>query len=125
MMIPHSDKITKTSNATARALVQACREFDGNNTYGRIVRANRGEDNEEKMFVVYSYGTHYPMYIYHEPTGTWYENHTKYSRSTSKQRSQLHPLCYTKSLPTEAMQALESDGLVGLIQYMTDSRRVA
>ena len=53
-------------------------EFTGSNTFS--------EWNEGK-YVVYSYGRHFPMYVYKGKT--WYENSDKYSVSTSKQQTQL------------------------------------
>lgn len=124
--IPNDEKprIDTVGNSSARAYVQRCEEFNGSNTYGRVVRVNAGRDNEEKMYVVYSYGVHWPLFIYHEPTGEWYENHEKHSRTTSKHRSQLHPLCYTKTLPIGAMVKLADDGLLALLEYMTSAHTV-
>jgi len=54
--------------------------FVGNNTYSQ---------HKCGCYIVYSYGEHYPMYIYKDKT--WYENKDKYSRTTSKHHSQLRP----------------------------------
>lgn len=39
--------------------------------------------NIGNVYVVYSYGTHYPMFLYNRETNIWYENMTKYSHTTS------------------------------------------
>jgi len=58
-------------------------EFTGNNTFARW---------ENGAYVVYSYGYHFPMFVYR---GTqWYENSDKYSVSTSKQQTQCRPKLY-------------------------------
>ena len=71
----------RVSNNTAREKVNNKVNFDGSNTYGR---------NEGKKYVVYSYGTHFPIYVFKR--GKWYGNTDKYSVSTSKHQSQLQPL---------------------------------
>lgn len=71
----------KVSNASARAQVQARIPFEGNNTFGEYLGA---------AYVVFSYGNHWPLFVYID--GTWYENQERYSNTTSKHRSQLHPL---------------------------------
>ena len=72
--------MVKTSNIKASQYVTDKVEFNGSNTFGRWVT--------ESCYVVYSYGYHFPMYIY---DGAWYENSDKYSISTSKQQTQLRP----------------------------------
>lgn len=75
----------KTSNCKARKFVQACKPFKANNLFGEI----RGS-----LYVVYSYGYHWPLFV-RSACGVWYENANKYSVSTSKHRSQVHPLVDT------------------------------
>ena len=86
--------MTKTSNKDARQYVQKREEFTGSNTFGRWV----DDDN----YVVYSWGTHFPMFAYKKNFG-WCTQTSKYvykdddgndviSRSTSKHYTQLHPL---------------------------------
>jgi hypothetical protein len=41
-------------------------------------------------YVVYSYGHHYPMFVY--TNDKWYENSDRYSVTTSKHHSQARPL---------------------------------
>ena len=77
--------MVKTSNRNARASVQARNVFDASNTFGRIVGP---------LYVVYSYGVHWPLFVYEG--GVWYENEDRYSVTTSKHRSQLHPLLETE-----------------------------
>jgi len=48
------------------------------------------EDSSE-LYVVCSYGVHYPMWIYDFLTGQWFGNYDKYSRTTSKHRTQTQP----------------------------------
>ena len=68
------------SNINAREYVNKKVDFNGSNTYGR---------NEEKKYVVCSYGSHFPIYVFKR--GKWYGNSDKYSVSTSKHQNQLRP----------------------------------
>jgi hypothetical protein len=49
--------------------------------------------NREKTYTVYSYGEHYPMYVYDRTVDRWYGNADKYSRTTSKHMNKLRPEC--------------------------------
>lgn len=111
--------MTTTSNKNARKLVDGLAEFKGSNTFAEI-NAPR-ETRPTWLYVVYSYGYHFPMYIAewleNEPQGraTWYENEDKYSRSTSKQQNQLRPSSPTIKMNTEQMKRLAQHGIVGVV----------
>ena len=75
----------KTAKNRARNIVENRCEFNGSNTFGRIYT---NKYNEE-IYVVFSYGYHFPMFAYMD--GCWFENSDKYSVSTSKQQTQLRP----------------------------------
>lgn len=47
--------------------------------------------NEKKYYVVYSYGYHYPMFVWDRLTDTWYENITKYSATTLRHKNLSRP----------------------------------
>ena len=71
----------RTSNCNARQYVESKQEFQGNNTFG--IKRNG-------VYAVFSYGSHFPMYVY--KSGRWYRNTDKYSVSTSRHQSQICPL---------------------------------
>ena len=73
----------KIANRNGSEYTSKLVEFKGNNTFS--------EWKKEGCYVVYSYGYHFPMYVYKR--GEWYENSDKYSVSTSKQQTQLRPYC--------------------------------
>lgn len=75
----------KTANWKARSLVQNLEEFNGNNTFGEHIG---------HAYAVFSYGYHWPLFVF--IAGKWYENAGRYSVTTSKHRSQLHPLAETE-----------------------------
>ena len=109
-------KQVNTSNKTARAKVQKLTPFKGSNTFAEY-NAPQG-DTLTHRYVVYSYGYHFPMFIAEWLDGQspqWYENADKYSRSTSKQFSQLHPHTKTSCYTTEQMKRIAQSGITGLV----------
>lgn len=70
----------KIPNYKAKEYVQNRQPFTGSNTFGECV----GD-----AYVVYSYGHHWPMFIY--VGNKWYENKDSRSVSTSKHQTQLRP----------------------------------
>jgi hypothetical protein len=75
--------VDKIANKDASQYVNRCESFNGNNTKGA-----RYNDN---LYVVYSYGHHFPMYVYDYTTRQWYANSDKYSQTTSKHQTQCRP----------------------------------
>ena len=71
----------RTSNKNSAQYAHKLHNFTANNLHGI---------NEGKYYIVYSYGW-YPLFLYEYSTGIWYENSTKYSVSTSKQKTQVRP----------------------------------
>lgn len=74
---------TRTSNHKAHELVIAREPFKGSHTFA--------EWNGRGQYVVFSYGRHFPLFVYDSTTREWYQNSDKYSRTTSKHKVQLHP----------------------------------
>lgn len=92
--VTSSSKI-KSSNKTARDLVNAKIPFKGSNTSGEWVDKN--------TYVVKSYDW-YPIFVYKD--GVWYENDTRYSPTTSKQKGQLRPNSETIKISRYEMENL-------------------
>ena len=44
-----------------------------------------------KLYVVYSYGAHFPIYIYDYEAGKWYGNQDKYSHTTTRHQTLAQP----------------------------------
>lgn len=78
-----------TTGQKCRAYVQECRAFHNSNRqlYGR---------HERGLYVVYSYGEHWPLFIY--DGAQWLENSDRASMTTSKHRSQARPVHVTTTL---------------------------
>ena len=77
----------KVANKNARQYVDELKEFEGSNTFAE----NKVAFDETGLYVVYSYGYHFPMYIYDYQAGMWIGNKDSYSVSTSRQQSQCAP----------------------------------
>ena len=80
-------KTTKIAGWKARPYVQDKKAFRNHNNqlFARW--------ETPLLYVVYSYGDHWPLFIW--DGFDWYENEDKYSPTTSKHRSQTHPLVNT------------------------------
>ena len=63
----------KTSNIACSELVDKKVVFKANNIFSEHIE-------KDKLYIVYSYGYHFPMYIKYK--NTWYENSDKYSVTT-------------------------------------------
>jgi hypothetical protein len=96
----------KIANVNARKYVQKRIPFSGSNLMGSNVR--------EDMYVVFSYGSHWPLFIY--TNGQWYENEDRTSVTTSKHRTQTHPRCPTMLLSIKWMERLATNGYQALVK---------
>lgn len=105
--------VKRVANRDVRREVQNLNEFEGSSMYARW-KYNR--DNGAGVYVVYSYGEHFPMYVYDMQTDIWIANTDKYSRTTSKHQSQAHPSRIDKEMDTDELRKLVS--VRGLVDYM-------
>jgi len=80
--------------------------------------SNLFAEQQDKLYIVYSYGKHFPMYIYDEDVGQWFGNSNKYSQSTSRQQSQAYPHGVTAIhyMPTDQMVKLSYMGYKEFVQ---------
>ena len=103
-------KLPKTSNAgCGRTHVTHKLPFKGSNVYGFWIE-NEGEFPDPR-YVVFSYGAHWPLWVYTKATDQWFRNDDRYSSTTSKQRSQSAPGQYDVSIATnDAMKVLAFAG---------------
>ena len=86
----------RTTNSKSYIYTTKRQEFKANNLFAKWT---------DGVYVVYSYGKHFPMYIYNPIEQIWYENKDKYSQSTSKQQTQARPTgADTVVISTDAMQ---------------------
>ena len=95
----------KIANKNARQYVEKLLPFNGSNTWG--------ENKRNGTYVVYSYGFHFPMFVYAE--GVWFENGDKYSVSTSRHVSQCRPSGVgTAKRSTHDLRKIAEYGVCGL-----------
>ena len=99
----------RIANRDARGYVQDRTPFIGSNIEAVWRKNNLTGD---RMYVVTSYGTHWPLFIWEN--GVWYENADKYSPTTSKHKSQTHPLCDTVPMSSKDMVCLQYYGIGGV-----------
>ena len=102
-------------NYKARAYVQRKEHFDGANVYARWHRRSDSLQSKQTIYVVYSYGNHFPLFVYDADADVWVENSDKFSATTSKHRTQLHPLCETLKRPLEDVKLVAAYGICGLL----------
>ena len=57
--ITTGEKTMKVANKNASEYVNKCEIFEGSNTFSEFK-----VQYDDKLYVVYSYGYHFPMYIY-------------------------------------------------------------
>lgn len=105
-------------NYQARALVQRKEHFDGAHVFARW--QTKDSDNErgcskQTLYVVYSYGHHFPLFVYDADSNVWIENSSKYSNTTSKHRTQLHPLCDTIKRTLDDVMMVTRNGICALL----------
>ena len=100
----------RVSNNKARQYVEKLEEFQGSNTFGKWHSWGEGA---RKLFVVYSYGHHFPMYVYDQVSNMWIGNKDKFSQSTTRHQSQLRPSSIGLWVDTDDMQSVVRDGILG------------
>lgn len=102
-------KPKRINGRTARPYVKARTPFRNSNgqLYAEWVSNDR--------YCVYSYGPHWPLFIYVPEVNTWFENKEKYGTTTSKHRTYTHPHCDTTRLSLEQMKLLDRLGYTSLI----------
>jgi hypothetical protein len=109
-------KTEHIANRACRHFVEARKPFIGSNMFAVRGEASHGHSD---IYVVYSYGDHYPMYVaeagYDDGHVQWYVNTDKSSQSTERHKSQARP-AYTQCIPmtTVAMCKLAKHGIAGV-----------
>jgi hypothetical protein len=104
----------RINNRDAHAYAAKRKPFKGSNLYSEI----RTSGAKTELYVVYSYGEHFPMFIAETVDGVtaWYENISGYSRTTGKHKNQARPRnVQLTSMEHEAMLKIACNGLVGHI----------
>lgn len=95
--------MTKTENKHMGAFVRSRLLFENRNGTVYSQRA-RG------LYTVFSYGLHFPMYIWEEDRQVWYGNKDKYSATTSRHQALCRPPQVDQWFDTETMCKLYERG---------------
>jgi hypothetical protein len=73
----------------------------------------------QEVYVVYSYGKHFPMYLYDYQSELWFGNEDKYSPTTSKHQTLARPqFDEIHMLPTDTLKDIIHSG--GYRAYCAD-----
>jgi hypothetical protein len=101
----------------ARPYVQRKEAFKNSN--GQLYAEWVGDEwvgDLNKRYCVYSYGSHWPLFIYVPQVDTWFENKEKFGPTTSKHRTFTHPHCDTVALSLEQIKLLDRFGYSSLVK---------
>ena len=102
----------KVANKNASEYVNKCEIFEGSNTFSEFK-----VQYDDKLYVVFSYGYHFPMYMYDYQAKTWIGNEDSQSMSTSRHQSQCRPRFEISSwLSTDEMKDYINCG--SMMRYM-------
>jgi hypothetical protein len=101
----------RINGRTSRPYVQQKQEFKNSN--GQLYAEWHNGDNPR--YVVYSYGSHWPLFVYVPSANTWFENKEKFGPTTSKHRTQTHPHCETVALSWHRIKLLDQFGYSSLV----------
>lgn len=102
----------RITNRNASDYTRAKREFKANNIFAEWTP-------DGTRYVVYSYGPHWPLYIYDSTTDQWYANFSHYGRTTiSKHFTQSRPGVSMEDmipLHVDDMIKVAAGGITGII----------
>jgi hypothetical protein len=70
------------------------------------------------VYAVFSYGQHWPLFVWEPKTKQWFANMDKYGTTTSKHHSKAHPFSTsTYHLTCEQMKALVAHGYTQVVAW--------
>jgi len=82
----------RVNNSEMGGCVNRKEEFDNHNKTVTARWVNPlGSEMLGSVYVVYSYGDHFPMYMYSQRMDRWFGNKGRYSVTTSRHQSQCRP----------------------------------
>ena len=106
----------RVSNNKARDYVNGLHEFQGSNMFGKWIPQGGGRVNDNQVYAVYSYGSHFPIYVWDSTEKKWIGNKDKYSQSTTRHQSLLRPSSVGIWYNTDELkEVIWHGGLVGTI----------
>ena len=120
----------RIANKNARQYVNELKDFKGsynkNATHNASIFASNIKCYLCKgLYIVYSYGYHFPMYIYDKQTGIWVGSKDKYSSSTTRHQSDCRPSAEIKCWLDTADEMTEYIKCGSMMRYMESKAKVA
>lgn len=64
-------------------------------------------------YTIYSYGGHFPMYVYDYKLSQWFGNKDKSTSTTGRHKSKFKPYSVSQWVDTKTLQTISAFGLVG------------
>lgn len=101
--------MSKITNSEAYNYVIRREKF---NTGNKTIFGEWRGDN----YIVYSYGYHFPMYVYDGQSQEWYGNSDKYSRTTTTHQTKCRPPNVSQWFNTEDLKRISNYGIAGIVQ---------
>lgn len=105
----------RLANRKVAPLVRRCEPFKANSIF-----AEQHTTYHSKIYVVYSYGTHFPMYIAETAEDgqvCWYFNTDRYSLTTARHKRVADPGTTATPMTTEQMWLLARGGIADLFKH--------
>lgn len=95
---------------------------------GAVTRLALFKNNNETVFsahfghlyAVYSYGPHFPMYVFDKDAQMWFGNSSKYSATTSRHQSQAWPNTTAEIHWLNNEQMIKLVNLGGYVEMVAD-----
>ena len=104
----------RINGRTARPYVQRKEPFKNSNGQLYAVWHTDPHNEDNSRYVVYSYGYHWPLFVYVPKADTWFENSDRHSVTTSRHRTFTHPHCDTVPLSLENIKLLDRLGYTSM-----------
>lgn len=104
----------KIPNKQAREYVQELKPFTASNIFAEWITVKYREEDrwkDRRIYVVFSYGKHWPLFVYDGQAEVWFENTERHSSTTSRHRSQAHPLRPTIACDVQTMKEVLTTGV--------------
>ena len=120
----------KIPNRQARGYVQELKPFTASNIFAEWITVKYREEDrwkDRRIYVVFSYGKHWPLFVYDGQAEVWFENTERYSdggvrpprldllNTTSRHRSQAHPLRPTIACDVQTMKEVLTTGVNAIL----------
>lgn len=110
----------RVSTRRCRDLVKQRQPFK---SHGNLYAVNTEASDGTPVYVVYSYGTHWPLFAY--INGQWYENSQRYSVTTSRHHGSACPTQDTICMKCDDLRDFIEGGMLYAPQHKRVRRLLA